>query len=309
LDAREKCGWILIGGAVVALCGCISIYHVSEKPPPDGDGIFILKSNGADVSAGAAYSGGRDPYIERDRRVLFVKQASGSYQVFRGSQQLTNSTGNKSNPVASGPSIAYLRETPDGIHVVVQNASGSVLREFQSDANGLALYDNGARLVYSQRDGVYVAPASSEGPAARIVDCSSFNPGGCGPVAVSRDGRYLGWYGYLLTTQARLSWIEIFRVGTWQAVVRITPESFCPTCSPGNAGTPEDLGAFDFSRDDKELYATVRVKGSAGEPPGNRQELFRVQMDLAAVQPTVSRPERLTNNVYPDFHPSVYRFP
>jgi hypothetical protein len=287
----------LVGFAFASLflTGCISVYHVAEKPGPDGDGVFVLASNGSDVLAGPEYVGGRDPHVTPDGSVVFVKKVPHSdgnayYQVFRGSQPLTTSPGDKRNPAAGLLNLAYVHDVPgQGKQIVVQNSNGAVITQFASDANGLAFWDGGNKLLFSQRDGVYWIAASGGNAATRIVDCSATQPQGCGPLAVSHNGQYLAYYHYLAL-----------------APMRLTPLDMCPACAASQPGTPEDFGSFDFSPDDQWLYTTVRIGGPAGSPVDNRLlEIFRVKLNLGAATPVPTQPERLTTNSQADYHPST----
>jgi hypothetical protein len=301
----------LIAASCAALLatGCTTVvYHVAEKPAPDGNGIFVLRPDGSDPSAGAEYADGRYPHVTPDGSLLFVKQfPAGASQVFRGSQQVTDSDGAKRDPAASQTAVAYVHVIPSrGPHIVVRSNAGTDQLLLASDATGLAFYDNGSKLVYSQRDGVYSTASSGTPNPTRVAECLTTPPSGCGPLAVSHNGQYLAYYTYVVLAPGRVEFIQISRVGTWQPILRISPRDFCPTCVAGAPGMPEQLGSFDFSPDDKYLYSTVRVAGPGTGPAArNRDEIFRLQLNLNDTPPTVSAPERLTNNAYPDYHPST----
>lgn len=295
---------------VVACCaallaaGCQTVvYHVAEKS--DGDGIYILKSDGSDPSAGPQYAGGRYPHVAADGQLLHVRQG----QVFRGATQLTTDGAAKRDPAAAPNAYAYvLMIAGQGPQIVVRTWSGTEQLRFASDATGLAFYDNGSKLLYAQRDGIYSTPASGAHTPTKVADCLTTPPSGCGPLAVSHNGQYLAYYTYALVGAGRIEFIQVARIGTWQPLLRIGRQDFCPTCAAGVAGTPEQLGSFDFGPDDDMLYATVRVTGpGTGADARNRDELFRVKLELAATPPRTSAPERLTSNTQPDYHPSTWK--
>jgi hypothetical protein len=291
--------------------GCTTVvYHVADRPAPEGSGIFVLRPNGSDTSAGAAYADGSYPHVTADGSLLFVKRLpSGVSQVFRDSLQITDSDGAKRDPTSSETAVAYVHVIPGrGPHIVVRSNAGTNQLLLASDATGLAFYDSGSKLVYSQRDGVYSTASSGSPNPTRVAECLTTPPSGCGPLAVSHNGQYLAYYTYALLGTGRIEFIQISRIGTWRPILKISPRDFCPTCVLGALGTPEQLGSFDFSPDDKYLYTTVRVAGpGTGQSARNRDEVFRLQLNLTDDPPAASAPERLTNNTYPDYHPSTRR--
>jgi len=292
--------------AAFSIAGCTTVvYHVAEKPAPEGDGIFVLRPNGSDRSAGPEYAGGRDPHVAPDGNVLFIKQG----QVFRGSHRLTNESGTKRSPTASMTAFAYVNEVAgQSPQIIVRSFGGTEQMRFFANATGLAFHDNGRGLLYSQADGVYSMPSSGSGAPALVAACLTTSTSGCGPVSVSHNGQYAAYYTYMQLAATRVEYIQIVRIGTWQPILRIARQQFCPTCVDGVSGTPEQLGSFAFSPDDKHLYATVRVAGSGTDPAAwKRSEIFRLKLNLADIPPTVSDPERLTDNGYPDHHPSARR--
>jgi len=292
----------LIAASCAALLpACTFVYHVAEKT--DSDGIYILRSDGSDPSAGTAYVGGRYPHVTADGRLLFVKQD----QVFLGTTQLITDVGTKREPAPAPNAFAYVLvisgRTPQ---IVVRSYAGTEQLRLDSDATGLAFYDGGNKLLFTQHDGLYSTPASGTPIPTRVAGCLTTPPAGCGPLAVSHKGQYLAYYSYAVLAAGRLEYIQIMQIGTWRPLLRIGPEDFCPSCAAGAPGTPEMLGSFDFGPDDDYLYATVRVRGP-GADARKRDELFRVKLDLTSSPPTVLSPERLTNNTYPDYYPSTWK--
>ena len=83
--------------AAALICGCTTaVYFVSERPAPGGDGIYRYKaSDGSAVSLGPTYQAGCTPHIALDGALLYVKPVGGTNQVFRGTQQLTTSPGDR----------------------------------------------------------------------------------------------------------------------------------------------------------------------------------------------------------------------
>jgi hypothetical protein len=288
--------------AVFLASGCQTlVYHVAEKA--EGDGIYVLHRSGSDPSAGPTYAGGRYPHVAADGSLLYVKQG----QVFRGASPLTSDAAAGSRLAAAPDAYAYVQTTSgQSPRIVVRSYAGAAQLQFASDASGLAFYDNGSKLLYAQRDGIFSTPASGTHVPTKVADCLTNPPAGCGPLAVSHDGRYFAYYTYVQLAPVRIEYIQVARIGSWQPLLRIAPRDFCPTCAAGAPDTPEQLGSFDFAPDDGYLYATVRVAGpGTGADARKRDELFRVKLDLAASTPTVSAPQRLTRNTHPDFHPST----
>jgi hypothetical protein len=76
---------LILGFISVFMAGCstVGLYYVSEKPLPEGDGIYLLKPDGTyDVDYG--FRSGRYPSVNSDEQgILWVKPHSEDREVLR----------------------------------------------------------------------------------------------------------------------------------------------------------------------------------------------------------------------------------
>lgn len=114
---------VLVCASAFSAC-TTGVYYVSSRPAPDGDGLYRYRvSDGADRALGGTYQNGSSPHVAPDGALLYVKPVAGVRQVFRGSQQLTTSAGDKSYPRWSANWLAF-EQTVGGVRSIVLRSHG-----------------------------------------------------------------------------------------------------------------------------------------------------------------------------------------
>ncbi len=256
--------------AAALVCGCTTgVYFVSERPAPEGDGIYRYKaSDGSDVSLGPTYQGGRTPHIALDGALLYVTPVGGTNQVFRGTQQLTTSPGDKGFPRWSPNWLAF-EQTVSGVRsVVLRSHNGATEFTLATGVEaGLAFFNAGQRVAFAKSGvafaksgGIHWADAASGAVATLIENCPVTTPiSTCHLPTVSHDGTMLAYRVNVPTGPGSAGFIRILRVGTWTLVGSIARTAL-DNAVPGESTA--SLGSFEFSPDDEWLYAGARARMS-----------------------------------------------
>ena len=294
---------LVLGFIGVFMFSCVGpgIYHVSEKPLPEGDGIYLLKPDGTyDVNYG--FRSGRYPDANSDEDVILwvkphseVPGGSSINQVWHtnlsngGTVLLTHSSGDKKHPRWGHRWYAYQRETTNGDKIVV--SSHNNLTQFELPPiviGGMDFFDDGNKIVYTADDGVYWISAEPNATPERIAECA--RPASqCRFPVISHDGTLLA---YRHTVPLGSGWIEsirIVQVGTW---------AFFKTVMLGPPANLRGIYSFDFSPDDNRLFVTARAADVTNTSGNNNLEIFSIKLDSSDQQ-------RITNNSIPDYYPST----
>lgn len=295
----------LLGSAAVLLLaggigGCTTgVYYVSSRPAPDGDGLYRYKvSDGSDRALGGIYQSATSPHGAPDGALLYVKPVAGVRQVFRGSQQLTSSAGDKSYPRWSANWLAFEQTVGAVRSIVLRSHDGATEFTLASGVEtGHAFVDAGQRVVFARSDGLYVADAAQGATATRIENCPASTPAAsCHLPTVSHDGALLAYRVNVPTGPGGIEMIRILNVGSWSHFGSIARTALDPATP---SATTASLGSFTFSPDDAWLYVSANVRTPGGTTP-TRPDLFRIRRDG-------TQPDRLLNNSYPNASPTAKR--
>ena len=296
----------LLMGFILLSCSSVGIYHVSEKPLPEGDGIYLIKPSGFD-DINYKMPNGRYPNVNAGANgLLFVKPSSEviggplTDQVFWSplsypnisniwSVKLTHTSGNKRHPRWGQRWYAFQRETTGGDKIVVSSHNNMTVFELSPTVRGgFDFFDNGTKIVYTAIDGVYWINAAPGASPVVIAECR-WPTSKCNFPVISHDGTLLA---YRYTIPLATGWIEsirIVRVGTWEFVKIVTLDSTVDL---------KGVYSLDFSPNDSELYVTGKSRNIIDNNQKNKLEIFSVNINSGDQQ-------RITNNSIPDHYPST----
>jgi len=293
--------WLIaLAGTLLSACTGVGVYHVSERPLPGGDGVYLLQPNGTYV-VDYAYRHGRYPDVGNDgKTLLWVKPlpagvgGTGTAQVWRTdldtgvTELLTTSVGDKRYPRWSEQRYAYQRDTGDGDRIVVSSHDNATEFELAPTVRGgLDFFDHGNRIVFAADTGIYWIDADPNATPTQIVACAP-NVSRCRHPVISHDGSLLAFRHTLMLASGWIDTIRVLEIDGWLHVQTVS------------ATPPAELrGAtsFDFSPDDSALVFTARSTDVTGDNQ-ERLELFSIERG------TVSQ-DRLTDNTIPDYYPAT----
>jgi hypothetical protein len=297
---------VLLMGLALLSCSTVGIYHVSERPLPEGDGIYLIKPPGyTDVNFKMPQ--GRFPDVNADAGcILFTKPSSETpggpmtEQVFWAplsypnisniwSVKLTHTSGNKRHPRWGERWYAYQLETANGDKIVISSHNNLTAFELSPTVRGgIDFFDNGNKIVYTAEDGLYWIEATPDASPVLIVECPA-QSSRCSFPVISHSGALLA---YRHTVPLAAGWIEsirIIRVGTWDFVRTIMMDASVDLRS---------VNSFDFSPDDSKLYVTAKSNDVVSGDSNNKLEIYSVDI-VSGFQ------RRITNNEIPDYYPST----
>ena len=296
--------FFLFMGVIFSGCSGVGIYHVSEKPLPEGDGIYLIKPSGFDEINFKMRNGRYPDVYAASNTLLFVKPSSESIggplteQVFWSplsfpdlittwAVKLTHTSGNKRHPRWGQQWYAYQRETADGDKIVVSSHNNLTVFELSPIVRGgLDFFDNGSKIVYTANDGVYWIDATQDASPTLITECQ-WPTSKCNFPVISNDGTLLAFRHTMPLASGWIESIRIVQVGSWEFVKTITLDSTADL---------KGVYSFDFSPDDRELYITAKSNDVIDDIENNKLEIFSININSGDKQ-------RITNNTIPDYYP------
>jgi hypothetical protein len=177
----------------------MGIYHVSEQPQLNGDGIYLMKmrtdcTGGTYEDVNYSYRSGRYPDVAPDKALVFVKPIAINFgdpvfqQIWRENVLLTHTPGDKRYPRWGSRWFAYEQDTGSGKKIVVHSHNNLTIFTLSPEADGgLDFFENGEKIVFTRTDGVYWIAAVENAVENRIASCGTF-PNRCRFPVVSHDG-------------------------------------------------------------------------------------------------------------------------